>query len=185
MNKLLQECKDEVCSKYGALTFEDLLNHSTVKDVADQLAQLYAERYARKFGDYLESRGFLDTDWREEEDTLAEFNKTTPEAMKTASEKLLIVAKTIEAIRNGAQVEWPEGIEKEIREIAKQIGPLRYDLEGSVSKAQLIFAIEQAQKDAYNEAIRDATYSVENVARMSGPFHTTINVKDSILKLLK
>jgi cell division protein ZapA (FtsZ GTPase activity inhibitor) len=41
--------------------------------------------------------------------------------MKTASEKLLIVAKTIEAIRKGAQVEWPEGIEDEIREIAKQI----------------------------------------------------------------
>jgi hypothetical protein len=175
MNKLLQECKDELCSKYGALTFDDLLNHSTVKDVADQLAQLYAERYARKFGDYLESRGFLDTDWREEEDTLAEFNKTTPEAMKTASEKLLIVAKTIEAIRNGAQVEWPEGIEKEIREIASQI------------------------ETTYNEAIRKAAESaevkMEEVTSASSGTHEgkivattsliTVVDKDSILKLLK
>jgi hypothetical protein len=146
MKRLLQECKDELCTKYGALTFEDLLNHSTVKDAADQLAQLYAERYAK-------------------------------EAMKekTASEKLLIVVKTIEAIRKGAQVEWPEGIEDEIREIASQI------------------------ETTYNEAIRKAAESaevkMEEVTSASSGTHEgkivattsliTVVDKDSILKLLK
>jgi hypothetical protein len=119
MNKLLQECKDEVCSKYGALTFEDLLNHSTVKDAADQLAQLYAERYANAL--YPIWKCTLWSYYRSLDLQLLHRGNKNSKKMKTASEKLLIVAKTIEAIRNGAQVEWPEGIEKEIREIAKQI----------------------------------------------------------------
>jgi hypothetical protein len=45
---------------------------------------------------------------------------------------------------------------------------------GSVSKAQLIFAVEQAQREAYNEAIRAAADEC-----------IIVEDKNSILKLLK
>jgi hypothetical protein len=108
MNKLLQECKDEVARKHGWLHFQELIDDKNFEegfDIMNEAAQLYAERYS---------------DEVYQKDSLKE-TKTLRFMDKTASEKLLIVAKTIEAIRNGAQVEWPEGIEDEIREIAKQI----------------------------------------------------------------
>jgi hypothetical protein len=116
MNKLQQECKDEVARKHGWLHFQELIDDKNFEggfDIMNEAMQLYAKRYS---------------DEVYQKDSLKE-TKTLRFMDKTASEKLLIVAKTIEAIRKGAQVEWPEGIEFEIRDIASQIELIRHIIE--------------------------------------------------------
>jgi hypothetical protein len=85
MNKLQQECKDEVANRYGFANWEGLTfspptanqSHTqSYQSLIDEAMQLYAERYARAFGEYLEGQFYLDADWREEGDALADFNKT-------------------------------------------------------------------------------------------------------------
>jgi hypothetical protein len=56
MNKLLQECKDEVARKHGWLHFQELIDDKNFEegfDIMNEAAQLYAERYARAFAKWM------------------------------------------------------------------------------------------------------------------------------------
>jgi hypothetical protein len=81
MNKLQQECKDEVANRYGFANWEGLTFSTPTQSLIDEAMQLYAERYAVKFIKWYQD-SMNDHDRREDvekctyEQTIQQFNKT-------------------------------------------------------------------------------------------------------------
>jgi hypothetical protein len=77
MNKLLQECKDEVARKHGWLHFQELIDDKNFEggfDIMNEAMQLYAERYAKGVLEHADQRYLFLHDENDPQNLIAEFN---------------------------------------------------------------------------------------------------------------